>query len=412
MLDAPLPASFDSQGISHMARYGPVAASLPSKFGFESPPSSLPMTNAHASSALRNLQDSAYIDENASKLNGLGSSPPVVPEDFLARRLLRTERFSKSRITSASVGASEPAGSDDWDGNFAFEEDLVPKSLDELLTPEEKMRRLAHGATNNNHDDPVSRQSRSSLHTPIESSSKVGSPSTSSPSRFVGALFPRASGKSDGADPPSLGASPFGHVGSPLRNSMLNSESIPTNQHASKANDSSSIMASPPRHGSTGIGMISQQLRGIRINSGLGSRSDALDSHPQSPVQHPGISRIASGSSTGSSSLNRTMPQSSSNGMRDRGAEDEQGLFSMEEEEDQQHQSQSQHFKDAREKENANERERKREQPTNGKRLSAGWMFGLGSNSGRGSPSSASRPLVGTDPRSSSAVGKAALGWS
>ena len=412
MLDAPLPASFDSQGISHMARYGPVAASLPSKFGLDSPPSSLPMANAHGSSALRNLQDSAYGDENVGKLNGLGSSPPVVPEDFLARRFLRTERLSKSRIMSASVGASEPVGSDDWDGNFAFEEDLVPKSLDELLTPEEKLRRLAHGAITNNHDDSALRQSRSSLHTPVDSSSKVGSPSTSSPSRFVGALFPRASGKSDGADPSSLGASPFGHVGSPLRNSMLNSESISANQNALKISDGSSGLASPPRHGSTGMSMISQQLRGMRIGSGLGSRSDALDSHPHSPVQHPGISRIASGSSVGSSSLNRAVPHSSSNGTRDRGAEDEQGLFSMEEEDDQQHQSQPQQYKDAREKENADERERKREQPANGKRLSAGWMFGLGTNSGRGSPSPASRPLVGTDPRSSSAVGKAALGWS
>jgi hypothetical protein len=31
-------ASFDSQGISHAARYGPVAASMPSQFGLESPP--------------------------------------------------------------------------------------------------------------------------------------------------------------------------------------------------------------------------------------------------------------------------------------------------------------------------------------------------------------------------------------
>ena len=414
VLDAPLPASFDSQGISHMARYGPVAASVPSKFGFESPPSSLPTQHAHGSSALRNLHDSAFGDENTGRLNGLGSSPPNIPEDYLARRLLRSERISKSRMVSASVGAGAPGASDDWDGNFAFEEDLVPKSLDELLTPEEKMRRLAHGGNAVNHDDPTSRQSRSSLHTPVDSTSKVGSPSASSPSRFVGALFSRAPGKADSGETSSLGASPFGHVGSPLRNSMLNPESISASRSMPRANDGPSHLASPPRHGSTGMSIISQQLRGMRVSSGPGSRADALDSYPHSPVQHPGISRIASGSSVGSSGLGRAMPQPSGNGTRDRGAEDEQGLFSMEEEEDHHHQ-QHQHQQlsiDVRGKENGNDRDAKKEQPVNGKRLSAGWMFGLGSNSGRGSPSSASRPLMGTDPRSSSAVGKAALGWS
>ena len=414
VLDAPLPASFDSQGISHMARYGPVAASLPSKFGFESPPSSLPKSNAHGSSALRNLHDSAFGDENASRLNGLGSSPPHIPDDYLARRLLRTERLSKPRVMSASVGAGAPSASDDWDGNFAFEEDLVPKSLDELLTPEEKMRRLAHGGNAINPDDPSSRRSRSSLHTPADPSSKVGSPSASSPSRFVGALFSRAPGKVDSVETSSPGASPFGHVGSPLRNTMLNPESIPAGRSMSRANDGSSHLASPPRHGGTGMSMISQQLRGMRVSSGPGSRSDVFDSNPHSPVQHPGISRLASGSSVGSSGLSRAVPNQSSNGMRDRGAEDEQGLFSMEEEDDQQQQQQS--SREVREKETEDDRDGKKEPSTNnGKRPSAGWMFGLGSNSGRGSPPSslsASRPLMGTDPRSSSAVGKAALGWS
>ena len=159
------------------------------------------------------------------------------------------------------------------------------------------------------------------------------------------------------------------------------------------------------------MSIISQQLRGMRVSSVPGSRSDALDSHPQSPALHPGISRIASGSSAGSSGLSRAMPHSSSNGLRDRGAEDEQGLFSMEEEEDHHQQQQQQPSRDVRERENGDDGSEKKEQPANGKRLSAGWMFGLGSNSGRGSPSS-SRPLIGIDPRSSSAVGKAALGWS
>ncbi|CZR68415.1 uncharacterized protein PAC_18314 [Phialocephala subalpina] len=41
VLDAPLPASFDSNGVSWIARNGPIASSVPAKFGLESPPGSL-----------------------------------------------------------------------------------------------------------------------------------------------------------------------------------------------------------------------------------------------------------------------------------------------------------------------------------------------------------------------------------
>ncbi|KAK8196329.1 hypothetical protein BKA81DRAFT_366927 [Phyllosticta paracitricarpa] len=364
VLDAPLPASFDSQGISHMARYGPIAASVPSRFGLESssPPSSY--TNKPAeSAALRNLHNSAFGEE-ARAQNGFGSSPPAAEEPFGGRRIMHSERFSRPKMLSASLGTRTLAGGDEWDENFTFEEDLVPNSLHELLTPQEKMRRFSRAGEEDhsfNH-----RQSLSGLGTPGES--KVGSPLASSPSRF-GALFSRAY-KTVPEDPAgsSPGASAFGHVGSPLRNSSL----IPNAASSSpglrpiggdrRTTPSSSSMgepspfgglSSPPRQAS--MSMISQQLQRTRLSSLVSDSkpegSPSPDSHtPTHP--HPGMPRLGSASSVGSVASASGAPSAMSMAMRpglgiDHRAvsstsigrerieeEQEQGLFDMEEEEE------------------------------------------------------------------------------
>ncbi|GME42954.1 Spindle poison sensitivity protein scp3 [Neofusicoccum parvum] len=167
VLDAPLPASFDSQGISHMARYGPIAASVPSRFGLEStsPPSSY-QNKAAETSTLRNLHSSAFGDDARAR-NGLGSSPPTTEEPVVGRRIMHSERFSRPKMMSASLGTRPIVGDDPWDENFAFEEDLVPNSLHELLTPQEKMRRFSRAGEDEhgfNH-----RQSLSGLGTPGDS---------------------------------------------------------------------------------------------------------------------------------------------------------------------------------------------------------------------------------------------------
>jgi hypothetical protein len=100
-LDAPLPGSFDSQGISHAARHGPFASSVPPRLGqgLESPPSSLP-NKAFLGSTLRGLGDTT--------LDGVlaGSSPPTFEEPMsFGKRPLHSERFSRPRpMMSASVG--------------------------------------------------------------------------------------------------------------------------------------------------------------------------------------------------------------------------------------------------------------------------------------------------------------------
>ena len=144
VMDVPLPASFDSQGISHMARYGPIAASVPSKFLAGSPPSSYQAD----SSALRNLHDSAFGDGSRSRAAALGSSPPDSVEPPVGRRMLHSElAANRSRnLMSSSVGARPTYKDEEWDDTDMigkFEEDMLPHSLSDLLTPQEKMRRFS-----------------------------------------------------------------------------------------------------------------------------------------------------------------------------------------------------------------------------------------------------------------------------
>jgi hypothetical protein len=308
VLDAPLPASFDSQGISHIARYGPMASSVPVGFLATSPSASYPAESA----AIRNLHDSAFGDHSRSRAV-LGSSPPEAIGQPVGRRMLHSEMaMNRSRgVMSSSVGARPHYKDDEWDDTDMigkFEEDLLPDSLSDLLTPQEKMRRFSR-------DQGIGAS-------PTASDLKVGSPSgmASSPSRFQ-SLW----GKSAGIESSSPGASAFGHVGSPLRNSSLHPGASPSLRAVNRPNsgEPGPFFASPPRHSS--MNMLSQQMQRTRLSS----REDG------GFVQHPGINRVTSGGSIGNSGgrlgIDRAVSSSSINRER---IEEEQGLFSMEEEED------------------------------------------------------------------------------
>lgn len=313
-LDAPLPASFDSQGISWIARHGAVAASVPSKFGLESPPSSLPKKSGPPSDALRNLHDSAFGEVPRSGFTHVTSSSPPGSEDFSGQRMMHSQRVSKPKMLSASLpraGASE-----DWDGNFAFEEDFLPANLTELLTPAEKMRR----SSRTEEDGATQRQSLSGFGTPVETSSKVGSPAASSPSRF-GALFSRQLKKEEeNNNYPTTG---FGHIGSPLRNSSLHPGASPSLRAVSRptSGDVSPYLASPPRQSSMSV--ISQQLQRTRLSQ--------KESEGGGSGLHPGVVRYPSGNTNGR--LDRAISSSSIGNSR---IDEEQGdfVFSMEEEDD------------------------------------------------------------------------------
>ncbi|KAI9816565.1 MAG: hypothetical protein M1827_001697 [Pycnora praestabilis] len=324
-LDAPLPASFDSQGISWMARHGPVAASVPSKFGLDSPPPSLSHKVGPPSDALKNLHDSAF--GNDSRSNGLNqtSSPPPGIDEYYSPRTMHSQRVPKPKIMSASLPRAAASG--DWDEDW-FEEDFIPNSLHELLTPQEKMRRFSR-----TEEDPSNpRQSLSGFGTPGESSSKVGSPSTSSPSRF-GALFARQQSRRD--DDTSFPITGFGHVGSPLRNSSLHPGASPNLRAVSRptSGDVSPFFATSPRQFS--MSMISQQLQRTRLSRAESSESGI--------GLHPGFAAAAHRHSVGGGGgsamgvpngrLDRAVSSSSIGNSR---IDEEQGdfVFSMEEEED------------------------------------------------------------------------------
>lgn len=291
-LDAPLPASFDSQGISHAARYGPVAASVPSKFGLEL--SSPPAQRMGPSDPFRNIRDVGYDMRKQS--SNIGSSPPA-PEDSIGPRFLHSSRSVKPRMLSASV--PRPALLDDWDENFPMEEDYLPMNLhDDVLTPQEKLRRLSR----TDHDLSSSHRDVSSLGMTSASFSKNGSPLASSPSRF-GALFAKQRQRKE---EDAVGSS-FPHIGSPLRESSLNPIGSPSlGPIGSRTSyDGSPFVSSPGRQSS--MSMISEQLSGLSL--------------------HPGSARH---SSTGPGRLDRTIPSTTS-----KIDEEEQSdlVFSMEEEE-------------------------------------------------------------------------------
>ncbi|KAI9800225.1 MAG: hypothetical protein M1825_004209 [Sarcosagium campestre] len=328
-LDAPLPASFDSNGVSWFARTGPVAASVPSKFGLESPPHSF--KDGPTSDALRNLHDSAFgTDARGKPAGNLASSPPT-SNDVPGQRIMHSQRYSKTKVMSTSLPRGGAHASDDWDGNFAFEEDFIPNSLHELLTPQEKMRRLSRSGGDD--DAAGQRPSLGGVGIPGETSSgNVGSPPTAaSPSRF-GPLYTRQRRDDDHAAGPVLG---FGHVGSPLRNSSLSLGSSPSARLSAAisrptSGDVSPRYASPPwQQPSASASMISQQLQRTRING-----------NNETPNLHPSSAARFSGSSA--RGLDRAVSTSSSSSAAGVGGgrlvpsiDEEQGeIFSLEEEDD------------------------------------------------------------------------------
>lgn len=295
VLDAPLPASFDSNGVSWIARHGPMAASVPSKFGLESPPGSVGTAkDGRTSEALKNLYSSAFGDDTRDRSNGIPSSPPTQPaEEYFGKRVMHSQRFAKTKFMSASLPKQVDQ---DWESAFEFEEDYLPENLKDLLTEQEKARRGSRNA------DSEGRAIHSGTETPNNGTPiKFGSPSNASPSRWT-PLFNQRQQKEDEDRASASRASAFGHVGSPLRNSSLHPGSSPSSRPIARSNtsgDSSPYLASvasPPRHSSMSI--LSQQLQKTRLERAQSSGSES-GLHPVSATRvtsNPTIS--SSGRST------------------------------------------------------------------------------------------------------------------
>jgi hypothetical protein len=327
VLDAPLPASFDSNGISHAARYGPWPASVPSKFGLESPSHSLNAAkDSRTSETLKLLHTSAFgssdhlseLGANGSDSNGMsmGRSPPVGIGSMLSRTGAGDEYFGKRAMHSSSLryaksrmfSSSAPKFDHDWDPEFTFEEDLdlVPDSLaNEVLTPYERARRGSNTNTLRGLDD-VETYSMSIGASPIAAPvglAKFGSPSAGSPSRFNSWFqrqkedeplesgnggFSAAGGSTSRSMKHAVSA--FGHVGSPLRNSSLANGLGADFMNGHSSGSSPARPGSGSRSGSgagDSLSALTQQLR----RTGL---ADDMDPH-----LHPNTARNGAGSKVG-----------------------------------------------------------------------------------------------------------------
>ncbi|KAI0018911.1 hypothetical protein F4780DRAFT_476196 [Xylariomycetidae sp. FL0641] len=327
VLDAPLPASFDSNGISNAARYpaGPWPSSVPSQFGLESPSPSLNAAKeSRTSEALKRLHHSAFGSNEHMSAALTGSSPPTQPnEEYFSRRQMHSSRYAKPKMLSSSAPRAIAGAIDrDWESEFPFlEEDYVPDNLKDLLTPAEKARRgsratedeMSNGHRGNGASPAMFGMSGTGTPTP-ESTSKFGSPMASSPSRW-GPLFQRQHEEHEAkkhAAAASAGA--FGHVGSPLRQSSLSAE-----------------LVRPPTGGRSGsvegLSVLTQQLQRTRLDGG-GSGGDSPLLHPHGHPPRPSNGRagerhVSSGSI--SSSARYTTPI---------GEEDGEFVFSMDEDGD------------------------------------------------------------------------------
>ncbi|KAJ6443582.1 spindle poison sensitivity protein Scp3 [Purpureocillium lavendulum] len=322
ILDAPLPASFDSNGISHAARFpsAPWPSSVPNKFGLESPTPSLSNAkDSRTSETLKLLHTSAFGSSEHLVTPIAGSPPNSQPfdEEYFGKRAMHSSRYARPRMLSSSL--PKTSVDRDWEAEFAFGDDgdngpenYVPENLQDLLTPAEKARRGSMRA-----EDPV-----------IEGFSKYGSPIGSSPSRW-GSLFQRQKEEEDAARAARSSTSAFGHVGSPLRKSTLAQEMGEESRSPNGGPRLSSM-----RSGSESMSVLSQQLQRSRLDDNMSGSS---------PLLHPTTARI-SGGGIGAIGKDRAMERHVSSGSISSSVtgrfttpideEDPAFVFSMEEEED------------------------------------------------------------------------------
>jgi len=294
VLDAPLPNSFDSNGISMAARNGPFAASVPSRFGIDSPTSSVPRKLPISNTALRDLHSSAFGDRG---LDGVlaGSSPPSGPDEPLTfpKRSLHSHRrqMPRQQMISASLGTKLPTQSFDYsddEDDFDRGEDLLPASLRDLI-PESRDRGPSQPRLEDEHS-PASflaaqRRTLSGHATP--SDSKVGSPHSSSPSRQPG--YSAWSSRNTG----------FGFSSSSVR---------------AASGDLSPTIGSPSRQAR--MSALTQELQRTRLDA---ARSQAGVT---------GISRAVSNGAAGRSNFDRAVSGHSVGRER---IDEEQDLFDMDE---------------------------------------------------------------------------------
>ncbi|KAA8913846.1 hypothetical protein FN846DRAFT_1026396 [Sphaerosporella brunnea] len=245
-LDATLPASIDRYDYSYYAKHGPFASSVPNTFGVDSPPPSLP-SSIRGEATLSALRRSAFGDDDGAEL----SRSAQLREGSFGERILHSSASRRNKVYSSSYGGTQTlfngchgingardnsSAIDTSEGAFAFEEDFLPESLTDLLTPAERNRRMSRT------DDDNGAAFGRSFTAPGTPGDAFGSPPIGSPGSW-GPLINRHKREDDHSQ-----ISGLGHVGSPLRHSYLHSDANPIGVFASSL-------------GRSGISALTQSLK-------------------------------------------------------------------------------------------------------------------------------------------------------
>ncbi|KAF2227775.1 hypothetical protein BDZ85DRAFT_271300 [Elsinoe ampelina] len=273
--DAPMPSSWDSQGISQAARHGPYAASVPGRFGLESPPSSYPNKAQMGNTALRDIRDSAFGDTANldGVLHGLGSSPRENEPLTFSKRPLHSERFARSRpFLSSSLDVRntqfltnlDNSDLDGGDSDDGAGEDLLPSSLHDLLPTDRPRRSSKSGYPEDENNSPWTSAPRRISSNGGNGEFKTGSlsPHSASPSRYSAMWAARSSSKQESE---SALTTTLGHVGSPLRPSNLRTSSTHT--------------SSPPDANPAALSMLTSQLKRAKLNDSASGSPTASTSY-------------------------------------------------------------------------------------------------------------------------------------
>ena len=319
-LDAPLPPTFSSQDQPNIQKFGQHAMSVPAKGGLG------PLINNSPTSSNANHESFSNLDSALNEKLDLGSSPPETRAEVAPRRILPTGRSLRSSEFPSSMPIRDREDilrTLERRQQLEFEnheEDFLPQSLSDLLTPQEKMRRFSRSQ-----DDPsmTGRPSHSSL---VSSpNSKFGSPTGASPSRFSGFFAEQAKREAEAANP-RIGSSPFGHVGSPLRNSTISANARDLGGH-SPSFGPISPPGSKDRPG--GVSRLSEQLRVARHPLPV----DAVNQPPASSLS--AATSTPRGFGPGSNIVRRERVFSTGSGTAsDRHEEEDSCFFSIEDMED------------------------------------------------------------------------------
>ncbi|KAI6245687.1 hypothetical protein HI914_06191 [Erysiphe necator] len=251
-MDAPMPAPLDTNGVSWATRQSSISTSVPFNIGLDPPSDSSGTREGRSTDTLKNLRNSVFGEEPRERFTDQVASPPInISDEYLGVG----NRLASGPTTMKPISVNAKSAVDkDWVASFTFEEDYLPETLKDLMTPQEKARRGSRNA-----DEEARYFHNGNGVSCNENSSKIGSPSNASPSRW-GSLFQRQQQKEE-EDRARI--SPFNHIGSPLRKTSLHPIASPKAGPIARPN----AVNESPRRSSTSI--ITQQLHRTQISDNV-----------------------------------------------------------------------------------------------------------------------------------------------